>query len=94
VRCIDGGALCGSADGSWPRVGQFATCGRSRIFSAPKPDGSRVRKGGDVSPIAPGSNLPSGTPSGRGDPKVCFRIDKPPKTHRDDVEPNRCENRG
>jgi hypothetical protein len=89
-----GGALCGGADSPRPRAGRSATCGRSGVFSAERPDGPRLVAGQSAcaqrrrrSPTAPGSDLPGGTPSGRRDPRFCLGIGRPPKTPRDDVEP-------
>jgi hypothetical protein len=45
ARCTDGGALCGGADSPRPRAGRSATCGRSEIFSAARPDGPRLVAG-------------------------------------------------
>jgi hypothetical protein len=37
------------------------------------------------------SRLSGATPSGRRDPRVCFGVDRPPKTSLVDVEPKRFE---
>jgi hypothetical protein len=34
-------------------------------------------------------SLSGGTPSERGDPRVCIGIDRPPKTPLNDIEPNK-----
>jgi hypothetical protein len=71
-----------------PRPGAGATpplCTSRR--SAP---GARtVRDGaeGRLLRIRPRSHLPGGTPLGRGDPRVCLGIGKPPKMPLVDVDP-------
>jgi hypothetical protein len=85
------------ADGPRPGAGvtpPLRTFGRStlRTFGRSAPVAQTVRNGADgLLRIRPRFRLPRGIPSGRGDPRVCLSVDRPPKTPLVDIEPNRGE---
>jgi hypothetical protein len=79
-HCVrtDSGALCTGADGPRPGAGRNVTWGRARVsclmgrtVCAYRPDGPRVRRGGEgrrrCLDLAPGRD-----PSGRRDPRCCL----------------------
>jgi hypothetical protein len=63
-----------------------------RMSRRPAPEARMVHDGAEgLLRIRPRSRLPSRTPSGRRDPRVCLSVSRPPKTPLIDEEPKRCK---